>query len=205
MTEAALDELLAAEHRTDVVVATGGTAAGTGGQGQTAAPLLGWETGTCVSWDEVVTGAVAAPQAQVLVLDDLQDAAAPLTAVKLAQEGCTVTLATRWPMIGMETIPEVYYVWVRSQLYEAGVELLPDVFVREIAGRTVELVNVYAPDRVTSLEAEWIVMATGRRSENRLYHALRKHGTSVEMVGDAIAPRGTYEAVYEGHRAARKL
>jgi len=25
------------------------------------------------------------------------------------------------------------------------------------------------------------------------------------MIGDAIAPRGTYEAVYEGHRAARKL
>jgi len=25
------------------------------------------------------------------------------------------------------------------------------------------------------------------------------------MIGDAIAPRTTYEAVYEGHRQARKL
>ena len=48
-------------------------------------------------------------------------------------------------------------------------------------------------------------MATGRQSENSLYHALREQGRSVEMIGDAIAPRGTYEAVYEGHRAARKL
>jgi hypothetical protein len=28
---------------------------------------------------------------------------------------------------------------------------------------------------------------------------------SVEMIGDAVAPRTTYEAVYEGHRQARKL
>jgi hypothetical protein len=65
--------------------------------------------------------------------------------------------------------------------------------------------NVYAPDRVQTLEAETIVMVTGRRSENALYHALRERGVSVEMVGDAVAPRGTYEAVYEGHRQARKL
>jgi hypothetical protein len=25
------------------------------------------------------------------------------------------------------------------------------------------------------------------------------------MIGDAVAPRGTYEAVFEGHRQARKL
>jgi hypothetical protein len=28
---------------------------------------------------------------------------------------------------------------------------------------------------------------------------------SVEAIGDATAPRTTYEAVYEGHRQARKL
>ena len=32
-----------------------------------------------------------------------------------------------------------------------------------------------------------------------------EQGTSAEMIGDAIAPRTTYEAVYEGHRQARKL
>jgi hypothetical protein len=48
-------------------------------------------------------------------------------------------------------------------------------------------------------------MATGRASENELYHALRAEGLSVEMIGDAVAPRTTYEAVYEGHRQARKL
>ena len=98
--------------------ATGSRYRRDGWQGQTAAPLPGWETGNCVTWDEVATGAVL-PSGSVLVLDDLQDAAAPLTAVKLAQDGCAVKLVTRWPMIGMETIPEVYYLWIRQQLYEA--------------------------------------------------------------------------------------
>jgi hypothetical protein len=34
-----------------------------------------------------------------LVIDDLQDVAAPLTALKLAEAGATVRLLTRWPMI----------------------------------------------------------------------------------------------------------
>ena len=199
-----LDELLAAQQPDHVVVATGAQYRRDGWQGQTASPLPGWETAQCAAWDEVVRGAVT-PSGSVLVIDDLQDAAAPLTAVKLASEGCSVKLVTRWPMIGMETIPEVYYLWVRTQLYEANVEFAPDLFVKQIDGRRVELINVYVPDRVTSVEADWIVMATGRQSVNDLYHALREHGTSVEMIGDAVAPRSTYEAVYEGHRQARKL
>jgi hypothetical protein len=55
------------------------------------------------------------------------------------------------------------------------------------------------------LNADWIVMATGRRSETDLVAPLKGRGISVESIGDAIAPRSTYEAVYEGHRQARKL
>ncbi len=199
-----LDALLTAEKPDHVVVATGASYRRDGWQGQTAQPLPGWESGNCVTWNEVATGAVS-PTGSVVVLDDLQDAAAPLTAVKLAEAGCSVKLVTRWPMIGMETIPEVYYLFIRQHLYEAGVEVLPDLFVKEIAGSRVDFVNVYAPDRVTTLEADTLVMVTGRTSENGLYHTLKDRGASVEMIGDAIAPRGTYEAVFEGHRAARKL
>jgi 2,4-dienoyl-CoA reductase-like NADH-dependent reductase (Old Yellow Enzyme family)/thioredoxin reductase len=199
-----IEGLLEAEKPDHVVVATGAVYRRDGWQGQTAAPLPGWETGNCVSWDEVVTGK-ASPAGSVIVLDDLQDAAAPLTAVKLAQDGASVRLVTRWPMIAMETIPEVYYLWIRQALYEAGVEVVPDLFVQRIDGRSVDLINVYVPDRVTTFEADWIVMATGRQSENGLYHLLRERGASVETIGDATAPRTTYEAVYEGHRQGRKL
>jgi uncharacterized FAD-dependent dehydrogenase len=166
--------------------------------------LPGWDTGRCVAWDAVALGKES-PSGNVLVIDDLQDAAAPLTAIKLAEEGSNVRLVTRWPMFGMETIPEVYFIWIQSRLYESGVEMTTDHFVEQIDGSKVRLLNVYQPDRKLDVDADWIVMATGRHSENSLYHALREQGASVEMIGDAIAPRGTYEAVYEGHRAARKL
>jgi 2,4-dienoyl-CoA reductase-like NADH-dependent reductase (Old Yellow Enzyme family)/thioredoxin reductase len=187
-----------------VVVATGARYTSDGFQGQTAGPLPGHETGRCVAWDAVALGSES-PSGNVLVVDDLQDAAAPLTAIKLAEEGANVRLVTRWPMFGMETIPEVYFIWIQSRLYESGVQMTTDHFVEKIDGARTTLVNVYREEAKVEVDAEWIVMATGRRSENALYHSLRDRGVSVEAIGDAVAPRGTYEAVYEGHRAARKL
>ena len=48
-------------------------------------------------------------------------------------------------------------------------------------------------------------MATARRSENAIYHLLKRRGLSVETIGCANAPRTVYEATFEGHRSARKL
>jgi NADPH-dependent 2,4-dienoyl-CoA reductase/sulfur reductase-like enzyme len=200
-TEAGADDADGFDH---VVVASGARYTADGFQGQTAGPLPGYETGRCVAWDAVALGKES-PAGNVLVIDDLQDAAAPLTAIKLAEAGCSVRLVTRWPMFGMETIPEVYFIWIQSRLYEAGVTMMTDHFVERIDGDTVTLFNVYQPDSRIDVRADWIVMATGRHSENSLYHALRERGASVECIGDAVAPRGTYEAVYEGHRAARRL
>lgn len=201
-----LDEVLAAEGPDHVVVATGARWCRDGFQGWTAAPLAGWETGKCVTWEEVATGAVR-PSGQVLVLDDVCDVIAPLTAVAIAANGTfpTVRLVTRWPMVGMETILDVYLDWILPKLYEHEVEILCDHFVREIDGRRVTLENVHYPKDVREVEADWIVMATGRQSENGLYPLLRERGVSAETIGDATAPRGTYEAVFEGHRQARKL
>ena len=143
----------------------------------------------------------------MLVVDDLQDAPAPLTAVARAGRGCTSRLVTRWPMIGMETIPEVYYLWMRQQLYAAERRArLPDHFVAaDRAARGSTCSTSTCPERVDDARGDWIVMETGRQSENALYHGLRERGASVEMIGDAVAPRGTYDAVFEGHRQARKL
>ncbi len=198
-----LDDVLAAEKPDHVVVATGSRVCRDGFQGWTAEALPGWETGQCVGWDEVATGRVS-PTGDVIVLDDLCDVVAPLTAVALADSGAAVRLVTRWPMVGMDTILDVYLDWILPKLYKSGVEMVTDRFVRRIDGSTVTLYNVHSEDE-TDAHADWIVMATGRQSENDLQAPLAERGVSVEVIGDAVAPRGTYEAVYEGHRAARRL
>ena len=200
-----VDEVLAAERPDHVVVATGARVSRDGFQGWTAAPLPGHETGNCVGWDEVVTGK-AKPSGHVLVLDDLCDVVAPLCAVGIAESGASsVTLVTRWPMIGLETILDVYLDWILPKVYEAGVGMLCDRFVRSIDGRRVLLHNVHHEADEREVEADTIVMVTGRRSESGLLPLLLERGVSAEAIGDAIAPRGTYEAVYEGHRQARKV
>ncbi len=201
-----LDDVLERRRPDHVVVATGARICRDGFQGWTGEAFPGWETGNCVGWDQVAAGDVK-PSGDVVVLDDLCDVVAPLTAVGIAQNGTfpSVTLVTRWPMVGMETILDVYLDWILPKLYESEVAMICDHFVRRIDGETVHLYNVHYEEDVRELHADWIVMATGRQSENALLPLLQERGVSAEAIGDAIAPRGTYEAVYEGHRQARKL
>jgi 2,4-dienoyl-CoA reductase-like NADH-dependent reductase (Old Yellow Enzyme family)/thioredoxin reductase len=199
-----IDAVLASEHPDHIVVASGARYRRDGFQGQTGKPLPGWETAHCVTWDEVALDKVKVA-GEVLVIDEMADVAAPLTAVKMAKLGAKVRLLTKWPMIGWETTAEVYLHWILTYLYEAEVEMITDHAVKKISGTEVEIVNIYAPSRSRRLKADTIVMATARSSENALYHLLRERGRSVEAIGCAIAPRTVYEATLEGHRAARKL
>jgi 2,4-dienoyl-CoA reductase-like NADH-dependent reductase (Old Yellow Enzyme family)/thioredoxin reductase len=199
-----IDDVLAAERPDHIVVATGARYRKDGFQGQTGRAIPGWETGRCLTWDEVALDKVKV-SGEVLVIDELADVAAPLTAVKLSKLGCKVRLLTKWPMIGMETAAEVYLHWILTYLYEAEVEMIPDHAVKHINGREVDIVNIYQPTRTRPISADAIVMATSRSSENGLYHLLRERGRSVEAIGCAVAPRTVYEATLEGHRSARKL
>jgi pyruvate/2-oxoglutarate dehydrogenase complex dihydrolipoamide dehydrogenase (E3) component len=200
-----LDAILTAEKPDHVVVATGAAYRRDGFQGQTGKPISGWETGKCVSWDQIALDLVSSIRGEVLVIDEMADVAAPLTAVKLAKGGAKVRLLTRWPMIGMETVPEVYFHWIMTYLQEAGVELITSYTVRQIIKDQAEIANVYQPASTRRINADLIVMATARTSETEIYHLLRDRHVSVEAIGCVLAPRTVYEATLEGHRAARKL
>lgn len=199
-----LDELLGELSPDHVVVATGASIATDGFQGWTAEPLPGAETGRLVGWDEVATGRVA-PQGDVLVVDDLCDVVAPLVAVKMANAGANVKVVTRWPMIAMDTILDVYLEWILPQVYRAGVGMVTDRFVKEIKGAETVVSNVHMPEMEETLASDWLVMVTARRSENRLASLIAERGIDVSTIGCAVAPRGTYEAVYEGHRQGRRI
>jgi len=199
-----LDQVLAQESPDHIVVATGARYRRDGFQGRTAQPIPGWDSAHCQTWDQVVLGQAEAT-GQVLVIDELADVAAPLTAVKLAQLGAKVRLLTKWLTIGMDTVDDVYLHWVLTYLHETDVEILPNHIVQKIDGTTVTICNLYRPGHSQSVHIDTMVMATARSSDNGLYHLLKGQGHSVEMIGCAMAPRGVYEATYEGHRAARRL
>ena len=98
------------------------------------------------TWDEVALDKVKV-SGEVLVVDEIADVAAPLTAVKLAKLGAKVRLLTKWPMIGWETAAEVYLHWILTYLYEAEVEMITDHAVKSINGAEVEIANIYQPSQ----------------------------------------------------------
>jgi 2,4-dienoyl-CoA reductase-like NADH-dependent reductase (Old Yellow Enzyme family) len=199
-----IDSVLATEKPDHVVVATGAYYRNDGFQGQTGRPIPGWESGKCVAWDQVALDKTV-PSGEILVIDEMADVAGPLTAVKLAKLGAKVRIITKWPMIGMETAQEVYLHWIMTYLYEADVEVITHHAVTGINGSSVDVGNVYKRSSTRRITADAIVMATARRSENAIYHLLKRRGLSVETIGCANAPRTVYEATFEGHRSARKL
>jgi 2,4-dienoyl-CoA reductase-like NADH-dependent reductase (Old Yellow Enzyme family) len=203
--ETNLDAVLAEARPDHVVVATGSRICIDGFQGWTAAPIPGWDSAYCVGWDEIVTGSALA-RGEVLVIDDLSNAVAPLTAVKLRLGGApAVRLVTRWPMVAMETMYDVYHDWIMPKVFEMGVEIIAHHFVKEIKGSEAIVFNIHQVHQERVLRADTLVMVTGRQSVNGLHDAVRARGISVETIGDANAPRGTYEAVFEGHRAGRRV
>jgi len=105
----------------------------------------------------------------------------------------------------METLHDVYHDWIMPKVFEMGVEIIPHHFVKEIRGSEAVVFNVHHDQQQRTLRADTIVMVTGRQSVNGLHDAVRARGIPVETIGDANAPRGTYEAVFEGHRAGRKV
>jgi NADPH-dependent 2,4-dienoyl-CoA reductase/sulfur reductase-like enzyme len=196
-----VEDLLRAEAPDHVVVATGATWRRDGFQAFTGNPIPGWETGNCVSWADALDDASDGP---FVVLDDTAGIIAPLIALHLRARG-PVTLVTRWPMVGMDTLPSMYFDWIIAELYEAGVELVVDHFVEQIDGDQLELYNVRCAGAKSVVTADKVVMVTSRASDHRLKAALKDTGRAYEVIGDATAPRSAFDAVYEGHRQARKL
>jgi 2,4-dienoyl-CoA reductase-like NADH-dependent reductase (Old Yellow Enzyme family) len=195
--------LLAQEQADHVILATGATWHQDGFQGFTGAAIPGWQTGDCVAWTDIVSGGRVA-RGKTLVIDDSAGVIGPLVAL-LAARTAPVSIVTRWPMIAMNALPDMYFEWMASALYEAEVPVLRDHFPLRISGDHVTLQNVLAPDRFQEASADLIVMVTARTSNSELADALDRSGVTWEAIGDAVAPRPTFDVITEAHRLARSL
>ena len=157
-----------------------------------------------MTWDEVALDKVKV-SGEVLVIDEMADVAAPLTAVKLAKLGARVRLLTKWPMIGWETAAG------SVSALDADLSLrgrsrddhrsCREADQRQRSGNRQHLPAVAnAPDqRRCDRDGD------GARFGERALPSAAQRGRSVEAIGCAVAPRTVYEATLEGHRAARKL
>jgi 2,4-dienoyl-CoA reductase-like NADH-dependent reductase (Old Yellow Enzyme family) len=122
------------------------------------------------------------------------------TALACAARGADVLLIEVTAHIGQDCEPISRSVLLRH-LEQEGVRILTEARVLEIRRDSV----VVDEGGVTScVPAARVVSAVGVRPNDELAGALRKRGLSVEVIGDALRPRGVAEAVYEGWRAGQR-
>jgi hypothetical protein len=74
-----------------------------------------------------------------------------------------------------------------------------------VEGSTVIVANVYTGDERRIEGIDTVVLATGSRSTDALYRALKGQVPALHAVGDCVAPRGIHHALLEGTRVARRL
>ena len=156
-----------------------------------------------------VRRALADPQAlgaRVIVLDDC-GAYLPLGLAEIVgNAGADVEVVSRFAVIGQHLVETLELPWMLPRLAAAGVTLTPNHFVEEIRGRQVEVYTTW--NRRTRIvdDVDTVVLAMLRNPRDELYHELVAAGSvPVRRIGDAVSPRTTSDATYEGEKLGREL
>lgn len=207
--QAAAADLLNFDH---VLVATGSRARR---DGWSAIHPARWAPGTAAvagtdQWnvftvEDVMDGTTTMPQS-VLIVDDLGDRRALAVAEHLADGRRTVEIATRLPSVGVGLTDSHDLPSIVTRLRRAGVRLTAGVELAAISEDTVTLADIYNGEHQPREPVDAVVLVTGQIVEDSLLHTLRaaRH-PSVVAIGDCVAPRRIFDAIWEGELAARQL
>jgi pyruvate/2-oxoglutarate dehydrogenase complex dihydrolipoamide dehydrogenase (E3) component len=145
------------------------------------------------------------PDGETVVVADWGGDPSGLDAAELlAAAGKDVTLAVASVSVG-ELVHQYRRNLYLRRLYRAGVTLTHHVVLDSASDGVVCLRNVFAPELLTTVPADAVVLACGRVPEDSLALELRARGIDVAEAGDCIAPRSLEEAVLEGTLASRRV
>jgi pyruvate/2-oxoglutarate dehydrogenase complex dihydrolipoamide dehydrogenase (E3) component len=167
-------------------------------------PLVPGIDGKHVVTDRDVLGGEANVGGSVVVIDDVHTEQALSTAELLLDAGKRVEIVS--PLfyvgqdVGVTSISPLY-----TRLYTKGAVLTPCHELRAVEGSAVIVRNVFsgAERRIESVDT--VVLATGSRSTDALYLALKGRVPALYAAGDCVAPRGVHQAILDGTRAARAI
>ena len=196
-TEATLD-LIMSEKPDAIIVATGAN--------PYMLPVPGSDQDNVVSPSQVLTGQVETGD-RVLVFETTGMQEGPTTADFLAEQGKTVELMTEFPAIcahwGLKSLAygtHIPVIWKR--LRSNGVIITPYTTIKEISGKTVTVSDAVTGEERIIEDIDTVVMATGYRSDNRLYKALKNRLAEAYEIGDCKLPRRSLDAIHEGYMTA---
>lgn len=142
---------------------------------------------------------------RVLVLDDDGSRYVLGTVERLQEHGCDVHVVTRFNGIGPNMLPTLDLPVVLARLGERGLQYTVNHWIREIAGDTATVFDLFSGRERQMSGFDSFVLATGHEAEDDLYFELKELLPNVHRIGDCHAPRQIEHAIYEGELAGREL
>ncbi len=139
-----------------------------------------------------------------LLLDDVATWKSVGTAWYLAERGHTVTVVTRYPVVGQEMARTAGDIPIRERLKRRGAVFHTEAAVGAWHGDGATIVDLLSGEE-QSLPFDSLVLATANVPCNELETGLREHGVAVHAIGDCVAARQAPAATYEGRRAGLSI
>ncbi len=196
-TEATAETIKGA-HPDTVIIATGSR--------PFIVPVPGWEQENVATPSQVLNSEVTAGE-RVIVYDATGFQEGPTVADFLAEKSRQVemlthfsSINTHWGLMTHMIGTHIPVIWDR--LKRNGVTVTPLAMVKSIEGTTVTIADVITGEERIVRDVDTIVMATGYRSNNRLFQELRGQVGELYAVGDCALPRRVLDAINEGYMKA---
>ena len=193
-----------------VVIATGAKWRKDGVGREHYAPIEGSDQDWVFSPDDVMAGLnFTGP---VVIYDDDHFYMGGVVAELARTAGVDVTLVTPAPDVSHWTHYTLEQGAIQQRLAQLGVIVKTQWEMNSIGERFVDFSCAYS-ERELSIPCDQLIMVTSRQSNDELYQScinnsqrLRDAGvTSVDRIGDCVAPGTIAAAVYSGHLWARQL
>jgi dimethylamine/trimethylamine dehydrogenase len=190
-----------------VLLATGSNWRRDGMGRQHRKPIPGLEHIRVYTPDDLMAGDL--PTGKVVVFDDDHYYFGGVVAELLRASGCEVTLVTPAAEVSSWTHNTLEQERIQARLLNAGIEIATHRDLLAIESGEVEIGCVFT-DRRSRLRYDAVVLITERLPEDGLYQMLRVDPMLEELrtlrcVGDCLTPGPIFQAVWDGHRAAREL
>jgi hypothetical protein len=143
---------------------------------------------------------------KALVADTLNFIEAPGIAEYLARRGAAVEVVTPFDNIGLELHPLNHWDHLLPRLFDAGVEISPFTWIKQIEPDSVVLYNVYSGRERVATSIENVVLITGKTQNDALYDVFKERVAETYLVGDAkIGGARIGSAFYDAQEVARLI
>jgi 2,4-dienoyl-CoA reductase-like NADH-dependent reductase (Old Yellow Enzyme family) len=123
----------------------------------------------------------------------------------LSSAGVEVEVVTNQAVVGEYVVASQDALTVFPRLVGAGVRLTPQHNLEAIFHDGVELASVWGGEPVRRSGIDTVVVSLLRSPNDALADELERLGLHVTRIGDALVPRRTADAIYDGERVGREL